>query len=426
MEHVEIIQKELSPRETEDLLEIWQLHEEEDWTEEAFEAIRLILQERLGYVPAYERKDEADRHINQAQAFVDEGEFEKALEEADQAIECASHYAEAYSAKGSILDQLDRLEDAMLAYQKALTLNPDLTAARKALRYVSAEMCISSAVIDMQPFRLKRLYTESWVLLFQNRSLWIFGLLFILMSGLDYLSSFWRPLVCISSPITLLLILFATAAIILVFNNLLFTKSFSWEEVWKSSLRNIMPLGILLLLSILPILVLLFLLVVSGFLLELRFSSVTSVIVMILFFAISILATNVIGFSSIEKVVFQKSITESIRNGIKMIVQHPGKVLLVNCAEIGTGTLFLVILTILGTFLNHISISDNLFSMETLTRLNSHPLLFVLNLVIGSMLNVWHYVMFVLMYHWIQRQEPATESHSQIRLWTGIKRQNRA
>ncbi len=392
-EHIEIIQKELSLRETEDLLEIWQLHEKEEWTEEAFEAIRLILLERLGYVPNYERKDEADRHLNQAQAFVDEGNLEKALEEADQAIECAPHYAEGYSAKGSILDQLDRLEDAMLAYETALTLDPDLPAVRKALRYVSAELCSSAAVIDMQPFRLKRLYIESWVFLFQNRSLWILGLLFILMSGVNYLSNFWRPLVCISSPISLLLYFFTIAAILLVSNKLLFKKAFSWEEIWKSSWRNIVPLGILSLLCSLPILVLFLLLVVSSYFAELRFPSVIIVVVVILFFAISILASNVIGFSSIEKVVFQKYITKSIRNGLKMIVQHPGKVLVVNCAGIGTGMLFSAIQLILGIFLNHIPISDNLFSIETLARLSSHPLLIVINLVVGNMLALWQYIL---------------------------------
>ena len=45
------IQKELQLRETEDLLEIWQVHDDRDWTPEAFEAMRRILRERLGEEP---------------------------------------------------------------------------------------------------------------------------------------------------------------------------------------------------------------------------------------------------------------------------------------------------------------------------------------------------------------------------------------
>ncbi|HLO32916.1 MAG TPA: hypothetical protein VK249_27475 [Anaerolineales bacterium] len=48
------IYNELNLRETEDLLEIWQTNDHEEWSETAFEVIKGILIERLGEVPPQE------------------------------------------------------------------------------------------------------------------------------------------------------------------------------------------------------------------------------------------------------------------------------------------------------------------------------------------------------------------------------------
>jgi len=51
MEWREQIYNELSLRETEDLLEIWQANDREEWSDTAFEVIQEILSKRLGEVP---------------------------------------------------------------------------------------------------------------------------------------------------------------------------------------------------------------------------------------------------------------------------------------------------------------------------------------------------------------------------------------
>lgn len=45
------IYNELNLRETEDLVEIWQTHDREQWSDTAFEVVREILMQRLGEVP---------------------------------------------------------------------------------------------------------------------------------------------------------------------------------------------------------------------------------------------------------------------------------------------------------------------------------------------------------------------------------------
>jgi hypothetical protein len=45
------IYNELNLRETEDLVEIWQTHDQEQWSDTAFDAIREILMQRLGELP---------------------------------------------------------------------------------------------------------------------------------------------------------------------------------------------------------------------------------------------------------------------------------------------------------------------------------------------------------------------------------------
>jgi hypothetical protein len=48
----------LELKETDDLLEIWKRNDREEWTDEAFEAIRIILTDRMGTLPAQKTDQE--------------------------------------------------------------------------------------------------------------------------------------------------------------------------------------------------------------------------------------------------------------------------------------------------------------------------------------------------------------------------------
>jgi len=58
---MEQIYQRMNERETEDLIEIWQKHNREEWTEDAFEAVKAILIERLGKLPEQNPEDNEDK-----------------------------------------------------------------------------------------------------------------------------------------------------------------------------------------------------------------------------------------------------------------------------------------------------------------------------------------------------------------------------
>jgi tetratricopeptide (TPR) repeat protein len=233
-DRIATIIQELEVNETHELIKIWQIHDLNDWTEEAFEAIRQILISRneeppmqddreaadlqletaqtyldqdqpvlaleaceraIGLAPHYAKpyegkgdaladleewdqaiatynhalrldphsrsviesledtlklreitppkpvgKDEADQHLEQVQHFLDAGKLEEALAECDAAIQISPKYAQAQLARGLVLDEMDRLEDAIAAYESALKLDPGLDAATLNLKYASQEL----------------------------------------------------------------------------------------------------------------------------------------------------------------------------------------------------------------------------------------------------------------------------------------------
>ena len=137
---VDSIQRELNLRETEDLVEIWQEHDKAKWSESAFEAIRLILLKRTGEVPLFEDKEEADKFIKLAEGFIEANQLDKAMQQSDLAIKSAPHYGDAYFCKGTILDEMGELENAIEYYKKALNFSPDLADAKRDLRWAIKEL----------------------------------------------------------------------------------------------------------------------------------------------------------------------------------------------------------------------------------------------------------------------------------------------
>ena len=144
---IAIIRNELQLRDTDDLLEIWQTNDREAWTAEAFEAIRLLLLERLGQVPprAVEaaapgvQLRQAERQLDRAKTLEAQGKHAKALDEATAAIRLAPRLAAAHHFRGLLLDADHRLLEAIRAYREAIRLDPQLAEAAEGLRAAERE-----------------------------------------------------------------------------------------------------------------------------------------------------------------------------------------------------------------------------------------------------------------------------------------------
>lgn len=71
---------------------------------------------------------------NRAQCFLKLGEHEKALADAERAIEVKSDYVKAHFRRGLALHALERFTDAVHAFERALALDPKNVQAKDALR----------------------------------------------------------------------------------------------------------------------------------------------------------------------------------------------------------------------------------------------------------------------------------------------------
>ena len=139
-QQVENIMQQLNLRETEDLIKIWQEHDQTQWTNEALEAIRLILLSRTGETPPFEDRAIADKYIKQADDLLEDNELDKAMEQINLAIQSAPHYGYAYFCKGTVFDEMGKLEDAINLYKEALRISPNLTNAKRNLHWALDEL----------------------------------------------------------------------------------------------------------------------------------------------------------------------------------------------------------------------------------------------------------------------------------------------
>lgn len=138
---------------TEYLLEIWRVNNRDEWTDEAFIAIRAILRERLEEVPPqtqiYQPTDLADepdnvlrakRDLQRAADYLDLGRYKEAIRACNTAIRIAPHLATAYNLLGLCYDGLEQLEDAIAAYQEAVSLDPEFEEAKEHLHEAEVEL----------------------------------------------------------------------------------------------------------------------------------------------------------------------------------------------------------------------------------------------------------------------------------------------
>ena len=80
--------------------------------------------------------------------FKDKGRLEEALEAYKKAISLKPDYAEAYSNLGTTLQDQGKLEEAIEAYNKALSLKPDLAPVRAQKLHQQARICDWDEVRD--------------------------------------------------------------------------------------------------------------------------------------------------------------------------------------------------------------------------------------------------------------------------------------
>src|SRR5690349_3023093 len=109
---VAVIKNELQLRETDDLLEIWLANDRSQWTDEAFEAMRQLLVERLGAAPpqgdgpagAALRQRQAQQRLKQAEALEGRAKHAQALDEVEAALQLDPRLAAAHHLRGLLLD----------------------------------------------------------------------------------------------------------------------------------------------------------------------------------------------------------------------------------------------------------------------------------------------------------------------------------
>ena len=112
-------------KETEDLLGIWHEENTDEWDKLAFEIIREILIERLGYIPEPPVEKQAMKMLNSSNDYLQKGNLKMALEECELAIQMMPDLAIAYNKRGEIYDEMGNWENAIIDYQKAIQLDPE-------------------------------------------------------------------------------------------------------------------------------------------------------------------------------------------------------------------------------------------------------------------------------------------------------------
>ena len=120
----EQIYKNLSAKETGDLLEIWETGDSGEWGETAFESIQKILMERLGHLPPRSTQAQVRQILEKVDQYLGNKDFEKALSNCETAIRMDPGSAAAYNYRGEIYEEMEQFEEAIIDYQRAIQLDP--------------------------------------------------------------------------------------------------------------------------------------------------------------------------------------------------------------------------------------------------------------------------------------------------------------
>ena len=120
------IKSNLHTKSMEELLEIWQNGDLNEWEKEVFEITKEILLERLGYLPPQSTKIQVSQILNQVEQHLNNGELDSALRECQTALQLAPNSAVVCNRLGEIYEEMDQLENAIINYQEAIQLDPEL------------------------------------------------------------------------------------------------------------------------------------------------------------------------------------------------------------------------------------------------------------------------------------------------------------
>ncbi len=142
----EQIRKNIIAKETEELLEIWQNDDTDEWDENVFEIIKEILLDRLGHLPPQSIEAQISQILDRVDKYLDNNELDKALNECETAIQLDPDFSVTYNYRGEIYDEMGMLENAITNYQKAIELNPEYKEAWENL--LSAELGLEEEFED--------------------------------------------------------------------------------------------------------------------------------------------------------------------------------------------------------------------------------------------------------------------------------------
>jgi uncharacterized protein len=347
------IRQELELRETADLVEIWELNDPNEWTAEAFEAIRQILLTRLEQLPHQDDQGEADLHMDRIQPLLDAGDLEQALAEADAAIQAAPHFGEPHMVRGMVLEEMGRTEEAIQAYQEALRLDDGLWEARKGLNALTKNnpgaLPDSSKTINYwQTIR------TAWGLLWKEKMVWIIPgayLIFQVCITLINRILFQNPegrlaLICLLQPVFLFLYavsLAIDAFIYLTFYHLNLHKQYQIRALINLAIKSILRyLGLIILLSLFAIPI--GILILLAIYLYSYYPSISIFLGAIILAIMLVLSTTWI--LPIHMIISSTPFGENIKEGIQYILKNFWTILKVAILEF----LFIAVITAPTTF----------------------------------------------------------------------------
>ena len=118
------VYKNLILQDTEDLIEIWQKQNTDEWDVEVFKIVKEILLKRLGEVPPLAPEFQAKQILSDAKRYFRAKNYHQALSECERAIQTMPDFAIAYNQRGLVYDEMGELEKAIADYQKATLLDP--------------------------------------------------------------------------------------------------------------------------------------------------------------------------------------------------------------------------------------------------------------------------------------------------------------
>lgn len=130
----------LNTMETDALLEIWHHRDKTQWQETVFVIVGEILVERLGQQPPQPIALQVSEILSRVEGDIAQGEWGRALEGCERAIQLMPDSAPAYYFRGVILQSTRRFEDASASYQRAIELDPGFRKARENLRVIETEL----------------------------------------------------------------------------------------------------------------------------------------------------------------------------------------------------------------------------------------------------------------------------------------------